>query len=109
MIDLSQVHLTRREYRTLCAVARGREVSITAAAPLERLGLVDIVPTDYRSARPAEVKPLLSAVGARYIEWHKRDRLRFWLPVLISAAALIRSFWPELRALWALLSKRPEQ
>lgn len=90
MIDLSQVHLTRREYRTLCAVARGREVSITAAAPLERLGLVDLVPTDYSAPAPSGLTPKITLNGSRYLHLRREQRgERRWTRGLAIAAILI--------------------
>ena len=109
MGDLSQIHLRRAEYRTLRRLSRGRDVGLTEAAPLERLGLVDIVPQDFRSSPPADPKPLLSLDGMRYIELRRRDLIRYWIPVVVSVIALIRSFWPELCALWGLLSKQSGQ
>lgn len=84
MGDLSQIHLRRAEYRTLRRLSRGRDVGLTEAAPLERLGLVDIVPQDFSSSPPADPKPLLSLEGERYLQLRREQACeRRWTRALV--------------------------
>lgn len=90
MGDLSQIHLRRAEYRTLRMLSRGRDVGLTEAAPLERLGLVDIVPQDFSSSPPADPKPLLSLEGERYLQLRREQACeRRWTRALAIAALVI--------------------
>lgn len=90
MNDLSQIHLRRAEYRTLRRLSRGRDVGLTEAAPLERLGLVDIVPQDFRTSPPADPRPLLSLDGERYLQLRREQAgERRWTRALAIVALII--------------------
>lgn len=57
----------------------------------------------YGGATPTDVSYSITLKGTEFLETNTKNNVRFWIPIIISAIALIKSFSPQLVSLWQLL------
>lgn len=103
-IDISTIHLSKSELCALTGISNG---VIPDKSMQNRLLQLRLIEWDYR-ARSYRISPY----GIEYLEYQRHirkkslsDSARYWITTCIALAALIKSFLPEISAVWVWLSK----
>lgn len=98
--NIHDVALTRAETKLLKSIPR------SGRPDLDRSDVYSLIHAGFVYAHETDDDSVVycrTIDGDRYLENRRSDNRRYWLTTLIAVVALVKSFLPEIRGLWAWL------
>jgi len=91
------------QYALLRRLDRGGPLPLSSLSPLEKGQMKLLRDAVVSGFETVNITPAGRALLAAHRAEVRRDAIRYWITTGIALAALVKSFWPEIRVLLALL------
>ena len=103
--------MNKQQYKILKQLKRGKEILVDRNTLFDKSGVYHLLLKEeyvrylFSDDTERSVFIEITESGKGYIEHNRRAAVRYWIPIVISLAALIKSFWVELLAVLKELIK----